>query len=1169
MNLNTVIQKTHNSSAKLPNDNQVNGDYVTLDGEEFYRIANSHLMPEFFMSMTTSSDHWMFITSYGALTAGRKDPNNALFPYYSADKISDMSATTGPKTVIRIRSKEGHENWTPFESQLMEPGIKRNLYKNAIGNRLIFEEIHSRFQLCFRYEWTFGHRFGFVRACQLKNFGGPRQMEILDGLQNVMPHGVDQNFQTRFSNLADAYKKNELRKESGIGIFYLSSVPTDQAKPSEGLRSTVVWQTGFEQPTTLLCENQIQSFLTGDDIHTETDIRGRRGCYFVYDQVNLQSNEIKRWKILANINQDQTDIANLEQFLLSAGNVENVVNEDVTKCQHRLLKIVSTVDGRQVSENELKTNRHQSNVLFNVMRGGFPARGYEIETDDFVQQVRQLNSQLFERQSDFLAQLPASIQHIKLIESLEGLGDSDLLRIGLEYLPFTFGRRHGDPTRPWNTFSISTLTEDETPTLEYQGNWRDIFQNWETTSHSYSHFAASMVFRFVNASTADGYNPYRVTKQGFEWESPDPADPWANFGYWGDHQIIYLLKLLETAQDFHPSKLNHWLQKDVCRYANVPYRIRSYRETLRNSQSTIDFEFDLEAKILERVAEVGHDGKLLLNRNGDVCRVNLAEKLLVTALTKMSNFVPGGGIWLNTQRPEWNDANNALVGRGLSMVTACYLRRFFSFMIRWFENVDLPSFLISREVHTLFESILQVLENHAERLITTELSGQHRKQIVEELSKAASDYRESLYNTKLSGEKSGLDKDRCLEFFGICLRYLDDTIIQNRRKDGLYHSYNLLTKIWDDNGNCVSLEIETLYEMLEGQVAVLSSGLLNAKQSLEVLDQLRASDMYREDQCSYTLYPDRRLSAFMDKNVLPETLANDCDLIRQLLTENQSTILRRDCNGQVHFNGDIRNGEGLREAMRKLQSQRNREDKLTVLIDNDGEKLVDAFEQMFDHARFTGRSGTFFGYEGLGSIYWHMVSKLLLAVAENFVTGCEDGEATDILARLKSHFREIQNGIAIEKTPVEYGAFPTDPYSHTPGHAGVQQPGMTGQVKEDILARFIELGIRMKEGKLHFDFQLFDPSEYLTEAATHEHYDLAGNWQCKVIEPNCVAFTFCQTPVIYRSTLGAAKIELNYQDGSSVERDATYLTLEETRQLLSRTGQLKEIEVHVPRDELS
>ena len=46
------------------------------------------------------------------------------------------------------------------------------------------------------------------------------------------------------------------------------------------------------------------------------------------------------------------------------------------------------------------------------------------------------------------------------------------------------------------------------------------------------------------------------------------------------------------------------------------------------------------------------------------------------------------------------------------------------------------------------------------------------------------------------------------------------------------------------------------------------------------------------------------------------------------------------------------------------------------------DSILELFENIFDHASFTGRSGTFFAYEGLGSIYWHMVSKLLLAVQE-------------------------------------------------------------------------------------------------------------------------------------------------------------------------------------------
>ena len=39
----------------------------------------------------------------------------------------------------------------------------------------------------------------------------------------------------------------------------------------------------------------------------------------------------------------------------------------------------------------------------------------------------------------------------------------------------------------------------------------------------------------------------------------------------------------------------------------------------------------------------------------------------------------------------------------------------------------------------------------------------------------------------------------------------------------------------------------------------------------------------------------------------------------------------------------------------------------------------EGYESVFEHRSYTGRSGTMFGYQGLGSVYWHMVSKLMLA----------------------------------------------------------------------------------------------------------------------------------------------------------------------------------------------
>src|SRR5450830_1852978 len=70
------------------------------------------------------------------------------------------------------------------------------------------------------------------------------------------------------------------------------------------------------------------------------------------------------------------------------------------------------------------------------------------------------------------------------------------------------------------------------------------------------------------------HNAYRISRDsGVDWEVVDPHDPWAHIGYWGDHQIIYLLRLLESEERFRPGELASWLNRREYSYANVPYRI--------------------------------------------------------------------------------------------------------------------------------------------------------------------------------------------------------------------------------------------------------------------------------------------------------------------------------------------------------------------------------------------------------------------------------------------------------------------------------------------------------------------------------------------------------------------------------------------------------------------
>ncbi len=177
--------------------------------------------------------------------------------------------------------------------------------------------------------------------------------------------------------------------------------------------------------------------------------------------------------------------------------------------------------------------------------------------------------------------------------------------------------------------------------------------------------------------------------------------------------------------------------------------------------------------------------------------------------------------------------------------------------------------------------------------------------------------------------------------------------------------------------------------------------------------------------------------------------------------------------------------------------------------------MCDIYESVFNHRQFTGRSGTMYKYEGLGCIYWHMVSKLLLATAEIINSASERKVAGDRLSPLLERFDDIKDGLGLHKRPALYGAFPIDPYSHTTGFSGVQQPGMTGQVKEDVITRFYELGVNVSDGDISFSPFMLKRDEFISEPLTWS-YSTGGALQSEKLMPGSMGFTLCGVPVIYR-----------------------------------------------------
>jgi hypothetical protein len=1138
--------------------NEVSGEFLTLGGERYYAIRNVDEMAPFFLNLVSAGDNWLFVSSTGGLTAGRVSPETALFPYITVDKIHESSPHTGSKTLIStVANGERHE-WEPFNTAHEDRySTSRNLYKNILGNKLCFEEINHDLRLAFRYCWLTSDVYGFLRRCELENLGQQHcGVELIDGLQNILPAGTPRFAQTNTSNLVDAYKWNELIEDKRLALYTLYSGITDRAEPCESLKATTVFCLGLKEYKVLLSTTQLEQFRRGGPLTQEVLKRGIRGDYLVNVTLNLAPQTSQRWELVADIEQSQAKVVSLLHQLSDPAAVAEAIHQSVDEGSDELARIMAGGDAFQRTAEENVSAHHYANVLFNILRGGTFDDQYQVSSRDFRRTVEIFNRDVFERHRAVLAALPDEFYYSDLLSTIEDLGDPQLERLSREYLPITFGRRHGDPSRPWNQFAIKLKDERGEKLRSYQGNWRDIFQNWEALTFSFPEFVESLIAKFLNATTVDGYNPYRISKEGIDWEVEEPDDPWSYIGYWGDHQIVYLLKLLELSNRFHPQRLVALLGQPVFSYANVPYRIKSFESLLENAKSTVVYDREAAQRIEQRVAEKGADGKLILDANGEVYQVNLLEKLLVPLLSKLGNFVMDGGIWLNTQRPEWNDANNALVGHGLSMVTLYYMRRYVAFLQRLLTQ-ESGSVSMSREVSEwLGETAAALCEVRPEPQ-SAPASAEIRYRLLSRLGQAASHYRQTVYRQEAFSGIVQQPLSQVNDMLDDALAAIDHSIQCNKREDGLYHAYNLL------HLNSGAIEVEHLYAMLEGQVAVLSSGAIAPAQAVDVLETLFESEMYRADVGSFMLYPDRPLPGFLEKNRIPAEQLESIPLLKQMVEQGDDSIVLRDEDGCYRFNADLCNLGDLIARLDDAAPVRGDE------VEQARRPLLALYEHVFNHKAFTGRSGTMFGFEGLGCVYWHMVSKLLLAVQEGFFVALTEGADEETCRRLRRLYYRVRDGLGFNKTPGEYGAFPTDPYSHTPKHAGAQQPGMTGQVKEEILTRFGELGVRVSEGAVKLEVGLLRAREFVASPQRFRFLDVDGQWQELTVPESGLAFTWCQVPFVYRLDDSAEPgVRVTLDDGSHLTPTGLTLPTELSAELFLRSARIRQIELVVRRSQL-
>ena len=1124
------------------------GKLLELAGDQVYCITHVDRMQPFLVALASPSDHWMFLSSTGALTAGRRSSEHAVFPYVTEDKLHDSASHTGPKTIILVERQRETLLWEPFTDRYEGLyRITRTLRKGSMGNRIIFEEINHDLSLRFEYSWQIAPSFGFVRQARLESLWKfPIRVRVLDGLQNVLPAGVPTTLQDTRSTLVDGYKISEL--EQGIGLFRLSSLIVDRPEPAEALLANTVWSIGpsgkpqVTPKNILLSSRQLPLFRQGRLIQSEHFQKATRGAYLAEYNWMIGPEKSVDWSLIANVAQGVGDVARLLQQIKDRATLRTELLRNLRKGDRELRSIVAAADGHQYTSDRTHDQRHGLNTLYNIQRGGIPVDRISVQKSDLLEFVRTRNRTLTD--NPFWDQMPAQCD----LDKLPACDDPQLNRLLAEYMPLGYSRRHGDPSRPWNKFNIELRDENGHIRLHYEGNWRDVFQNWEALACSYPLLLPRMIAVFVNASTADGYNPYRISRSGIDWEVPDPKDPWSHIGYWGDHQIVYLLRLLEQAEAHYPGTLEVNLSERAYAYANVPYRLGDIDDTLTDSHCGIRFDAALNDRIQEQIEDLGSDGCLLLDPAGQPVLVTLAEKLLVPVLAKLSNFVPGAGVWMNTDRPEWNDALNGMPGWGCSMVTLQHLHAHLQLLGRLFESRGTQSVAISPAVAELLTRTGEALRTIDPKQAAVDSTA--RRTALEQLGRAGTEYRKTLYRNGLGGPPTQVGFDELTRIAELASQAITPTLRGARSDSGLHHAYFWMTPMADS-----TLGISPNLLMLEGQVAALESGLLTGSEAAVLLDTLRKSALWSKAQQSFLLYPDQPPKRFMNLNSIGANQLVRCSLVRKMLAGGDQRLIGRNPTGDYYFHHGLINEKRLEQLLDELERTG-----YAKAVGRDRSRILTIYRELFGQDKFNGRATRFFKYEGLGCVYWHMVSKLMLAVQRVFWKAKEAEESAAVLAALARHYYFIRTGLGYDWDPGRFGAFPVDPHSHSSSDTRARQPGLTGRVKEDLLARWGELGVRVTAGRITFDPALLRKSEFLAQPGTLRTFDWAGEAAVIDLNPGSLGFTLCQVPIIY-TLADEPLVTLSPAGERTITRASLTLKRRESQAIFGRTGSIRRIEV--------
>jgi hypothetical protein len=677
---------------------------------------------------------WVFYVNRGQGIAsfGLEEKDKAIVEFFSANRAYQLVPSIGFRTFIKINGSdyfEAFEKKPPAEEESATQTMRIYSSHLEIEEENHKDEIQTRVSYFTLPQDTVG---ALVRKVTIRNNSRQeKSLEILDGLPQIMASGLNNWVMKNMTYLAEAHASVENLAENKpfykIPVSMQDSAEVELIKNGHFYFSKGQGQSNFAEmivdPALIFGNNEAmtrpEGFLRekGFIVSSDQRVRNLFPCAFSLHHFSLKAGEERSFYSLCG------SAKNREKFLDFAakiGNLESYVERKFLENR----ELIAGIEGHvwTVSAEKRFDLYARQSYLDNVIRGGMPC-------------------------------------------VLDG-GDS-------KKVFYTYSRKHGDLERDYNAFKVP-------PTYFSQGNgnYRDVNQNRRSDIVFYPELGKSLIQTFMNLIQLDGYNPlviqgtrflvqdekalkeflgkhtgneqekiFEFMKKSFSagelllWIEEQKVklpisreefiakllgfcEPYESAehgeGFWTDHWA-YNLDLLESYFAVFPEKGKELLLEDKSftfyeNYAHVAPRKDRYFLTQHGVRQ---YKSEVEDKAKkDRLLKREKNPFTVRTKwgEGEIYKTNLAAKLFVLALTKISNLDPFGvGIEFEANKPNWYDALNGMPGLFGSSVSETFeLKRLLKMLSEMFKRFDISAetkVSIPREARVLFEELKRIFEN--------------------------------------------------------------------------------------------------------------------------------------------------------------------------------------------------------------------------------------------------------------------------------------------------------------------------------------------------------------------------------------------------------------------------------------------------------------------------